>query len=271
MPKNIAILLATALTFQWCAPSGAQDIIKTQRTLTEAENKLNRIDMLLPVCDKQSEDWVKLNASLAATAEEIGRAKVRLSRIEDYLQKKATEKFAKLAPYNQISWQVAPRQEPFLEALPEDLSITVEAVQTRIAKTGNPLDLPVSPSPSYHVCPSFELRADDRALLRFSIPSPPARGGTPVPYFGLRDADGEEAILLFINDSMHNGEEHEIRVYCTGHDGFAFLDGSLQFQRTYKVNELRPPLFMFFHMNDTSQLIIHELRLNRSPNSLDQP
>lgn len=264
MRTNFAIIVVVALAMQLCARAIAQDIEKTQVILHEAWDKLSNIRSMLRTYEKGSNDLEKLNASLASIAVDIERAKNRAAKIEEEVLQKVAQGFTNLQPCKKITWQVAPNQKPFLQKPPNDITITTDPLQTRITKSGNPPNHPVSPSPSYQVGPSFELLPGDRALLRFAIPTTPMRGGTPVPYFGVRDAKGKDVFLIHIGDPNHDGKEHEIRIQCTSSDAFAFFDGSLQHEAV-TIRELQPPLFMFFFMNDNSELVIHKVQLSRDP------
>ncbi len=258
-PKCLVVLL---MVHCGAMSSGqdSHDIAEMQRTLAEVRQKLTRIQRMLPVYEKDSQDFAKLSKGLTSAAEEMKRAKERVDVIEAEILQRIQAEFGNLKPCDEISWKVAPRHKAFFAALPEDPGITSSSGSTIIKKTGNPVDRKLVPPSAYHVCPDFALTAGDRVMLRLSIPGPPSRGSSPVPYFGFRDAEGNELVL---GELVADFKEHVILVQCLGSDGFALIDGNFC-NPLGPVDELVPPLYVFFHMNDASELKIHELKLSEA-------
>jgi len=245
-----------------CNAQDANGIADAQRSLSETQQKLAQILLMLPACEKGSGDVAKLKVKLKSVAQDVRDVKDLVDVIETEVHQLVKAGFADLKVRDDITWRVALRHYPFFATLPEDVEITSESQSAIIKKKGNSIDRPIAPSSSYHVCPDCVLTAGDRVKLRISIPSQPSRGGTPVPYFGFRDTNGTELVL---GNLIDDNKVHEILVQCLGSDGFASYDGV--FANRYGVKELVPPVYIFFHMNDTSELKIHEFRLTERSGS----
>lgn len=263
-PKSLVV--TTVVVFATGVQANGQDIVQTQHTLRDAQQKLGRIKLLLSSHGKDSPALTDVNTKVGAVRRDIERARDRLALIEQDLLRNVASGFEGLTSC-EVTWKVALRHKAFLDVRPNDVAISIHPGTTIIDKTGNPPGGPIAPSPAYHVCPSVELEADDRAVVRFSIPRTSSRGGTPVPYFGLRDADGNELVLGGLID---DSKEHEIRIQCHGADSFAFYDGKLQ-ARNGQHGKLTSPLLLFFQMNDNSQLKVSDIRFsNARPPSLKE-
>lgn len=248
--------MAAMLVTQLCVVAQAQDIAKTQRSLVEIQDTLTRIRLLAPALTEQQRSSALLAAVPASVSEELHNFKERVRNVEQDLMKAITAKFVDLPVLENTAWRAAPRHGGFLPALPRDLAVTRDADVTIIKKTGNPVVRFPAPSPTYHVCPAIELTDGDRLSIRISIPTTASGNGAPVPYYGVRDGQGNEFVLGFLSAS---GEERTLWIQCLGTDAMALADGKLETQG-HRVNDLVPPLFVFFHMNDTAQLNVHELR-----------
>lgn len=259
MLKLMDLALAAICAAQLGITAQAQDIAKTQRSLVEIQETLSRIRLLAPALTEPKRSSALQAAVPASVSEELDELKNRVMSVEQDLMKVITAEFVDLPVQQDLVWRAAPRHGGFLPSLPRDLAVTREADLTIIKKTGNRVGRPPAPSPTYHVCPAIELTDGDRLSICISIPTTASGGGDPVPYYGVRDGQGNEFVLGFLSAS---GEEHTLWIQCLGKDALALADGRLETQG-HRVDDLVPPLFVFFHMNDTAQLNVHELRLGR--------
>jgi hypothetical protein len=249
--------MAAIFAVQLCVAAQAQDIAKTQRSLVEIQETLTRIRLLAPALTEQERSSALLAAVPASVSEEIQEIKSRVTSVEQDLMKAIIAEFVDLPVRTDTAWRAAPRHGGFLPVLPRNLAVISEADVTIIKKTGSAVGRFPAPSPTYHVCPAIELTDGDRLSIRISIPTTASGDGDPVPYYGVRDGQGNEFVLGFLSAS---GEERTLWIQCLGTDAMALADGKLETQG-HRVDDLVPPLFVFFHMNDTAQLNVHELRL----------
>jgi hypothetical protein len=181
------------------------------------------------------------------------------------------ESFASLPVAEVAGFRIAIRHKPFLDEMPDNLSITVEGQTTLIAKPGGP--------EIYHVCPDLVMGDGSLAVIRFRLTTLGTRGGTPVPYFGVRDEEGNERVLTSFGSYPDRSKTHEVRVWVKGGKAGASQDGQAAF-KTKQIHgtpgtireELSENVYLFFHMNDTSSIVLEEIRVGQyEPPMLSPP
>lgn len=246
----IAILCCTTCRAQ--DPSGTDDLMQS---MYEAQKKLAAIGIMLPAMKSDSPEATKLREDLALVRKDIAQIRSRVDEIESALHESVMAGFAKLARRADLKWNVALRGKPVFSSPPKDIQITTEAGIVTIKKNGNSSDSPIGPSQFYQVCPDLKLNPNDRVKLRISIPPPPSKDRSTVPFFGLRDANGEEVLL---GGLVEDNKEHELLIQCVGGRGFAFFDGQLT--ERYGKRQLVSPLHLFILLTDISELRIHDFQ-----------
>ena len=164
-------------------------------------------------------------------------------------------------------WRVAPRHKPFFSRLPSDFRVQQLADRTTLQKVAG-LGRPV-----YHACPGVPLRVGQRMRIVYSLTRRGRSGGTPVPYFGVRDDQGLERVLFLFGSFPKADEVHEIVVERL-RDGFRAKRGQRVVEEPAvdrNSGNLADPLFVFFHMNDTSEVVIHEVATSEPPETEPAP
>jgi len=215
----------------------------------------------IPAGDSKHQQF---SPDIASALEQLRESRKQLTSIEDQLLNNFKAGFVNLHVHEKLAWRVALRQKTLFDEIPPDIRIQNKSQTVVIQKTGNPRGRPVSPSPTYHVCPDLPLEDGDRALVTLSTPLRSTRGGTPVPYFGIRDAQGHEHTLGVLGGFAGDGKTHTILVQRVGNQGLATLDGKLvSLQMRPPIQELVPPIFLFVHMNDTSEVVIKSIQFSR--------
>ncbi len=158
-----------------------------------------------------------------------------------------------------VEWKVAPRHQPFTDRWPEEMRVRQAEGKVILRKTGG--------AHARHICPDRPLQAGERMRIVYSLTEAGRGGGTPVPYFGLRDRRGQECVLFMFESFPRADEVHEIVVQRSDSGFRASRD-----QRVVDRPEVGPdfrnltdPVYVFFHMNDTSEVVIHELATAKWP------
>ena len=218
---------------------------------------------LLPLLVKQllSHDSPEANAMLASFIDDEDGPLALFSMEQCVTTHTETSKFGKeirgrirqlcesVPTQTNITMRVAIRHEPFLNALPENLTWTC---------TNGTVDIKRTPGgKSHHVCVDSVLRDGLCGAIRFRLLTR-GGGGTPVPYFGVRDANGSEEVLVLFSSYPKAEEVHEILLFRAGSRFGALYKNRL---KTVLAGDLEENVYPFFHMNDKSRIFIEEIRL----------
>jgi hypothetical protein len=98
--------------------------------------------------------------------------------------------------------------------------------------------------------------------IKYRLPLQGRRGGTPVPYFGVRDEAGEEKVILMFSSRPKPDEVYEILLFREG-DRFGVIHKGFVSAVQFKGDSDRA--YAFFHMNDISRVVVEEIRLPSPP------
>jgi len=260
-----AIVLMAAALFASPELSVAQDISRAHSILRDSQKSVGSIRLLSKSYQLGNPKLEQFSTDIASAIERLEESRKQLGTIEGELLNDFKASFAKLHVHEKLAWRVALRHKALLDEMPTNIKIQSKSQTVVIRKTGNPKGRPVAPSPTYHVCPDVPFEDGDRASVTLSTPLRSTRGGTPVPYFGIRDARGHEHPLGSLGGFAGDGKTHTILVQRVGNEGLAILDGKLaSLQVRPPIKELTPPIFLFFHMNDTSEVVIHSIQFSRA-------
>ncbi len=261
MPRHHATFLLIAAV--WLAGPGlglAQDISAANSILRDCQQSIAKIRILFRSYDRGDPIHGQFSSDVDAAIQQLKQSRNQFAKIEAAMLGRFKDSFAELHVCEDLPWRVAVRHKPFLAEQPIDVVIEGPANAVSIRKTVRE----VSTAATYHVSPYLVFNDGDRAAITFSTPVRSAGGGTPIPYFGLRDAQGHEHTLCDLGSFGGDGKKHSILVQRVGNEGLALLDGRLAtLQMRPPVEELAPPIFMFFHMNDTSEVVIHSIQFSR--------
>lgn len=259
-------LVLVASTFlaasEFCA---GQDISPAHIVLRDSQRSVASIRVLSRSYQSGDPKRNQFSADVALAIERLKESEKQLELIANRALDDFKARFVNLIVYQNLAWRVGVPNMSFPNTIPADIKIQSRLQTVSIRKTGNPKGRPVAPSPTYQVCPEVPFENGDRAAVTFSTPIRPTRGGIPVPYFGMRDARGRQHTLGDLGVFAGDGKTHTILIQRVGNEGLAVLDGKLAtLQMRPPVEELTPPIFMFFHMNDTSEVVIHSIEFSRA-------
>jgi formylglycine-generating enzyme required for sulfatase activity len=158
--------------------------------------------------------------------------------------------FRALEPVPAIPLLTAVCGKPFSLVPEEYLTIQKAGSSAVITKLGG--------AGSYEVCVDIPVVEGTRALLKFRAHGP----STPVPYFGVRDGKGHAAIITLFSSFHDPDAGHEILFVREDNWVAARFDGGMV--SVARLDQLEEPVRMYFHMNDTSKIILEEVRVGHS-------
>ena len=92
-------------------------------------------------------------------------------------------------------------------------------------------------------------------ILRFRL-TKRGRGGTPVPYFGVRSSGGTEAVLCNISSSPKPDVMQEIYLFRNSSEFVVLFNGAVITKRS---RAFKSEIYAFFHMNDESEVVLEEV------------
>lgn len=223
------------------------DISKSIRTAALTRQAFEQAEMPLDWLDEKvaketRNQLIKVNAAMesqAATLNELGNS----------VRTEFRRQFEPLERVEQIDLQVGIRHQAFLEQMPEDLEIILQNGTADVTKSQGPT--------TYHLCLNYVVPEGPAAMVRFRLPIQ-GRRGTPVPYLGVRDEFGNEAVVINFNSRPNPHHSYELFMYrAVNQIGVLYED---RFYSTH-LNRLGDSLYIFFHMNDESRVVIEEVRI----------
>lgn len=205
-------------------------------------------DQLLLFFDPDSAESYR--AKLAAESATLARHADDVGKTVEAMLDLIREPIANLPVASNIRIRVAVRHQPFLDVVPTNL--TVESVEGKA-------DIVRTPGgTSHHVCIDRHLLDGPCAAIKFRLPTQGSGGGTPVPYFGVRDESGKEEVLVLFSSYPKQDEIQEILLFRRG-DLFGALYNDQV--KSVRIKGFGENIYVFFHMNDTSRILIDEVRL----------
>ncbi len=250
------VLLSTTLT-SYAAQEKA--IGQADKLMEQMQERMHNIRMLLATYRPEHADRKAADtAGLADVVEDLRGVLGGLAEVDKIMLGSLTFRFDNLPRLARPGWKFAVRHNPFSTVLPNGMDVRHRDGKVVIHKERGKV--------SYHACFDRPLRNGNRFVLRFSLPVR-GGGGTPVPYFGLRDVNGEEFVFVLFSSYPRPDEIHEIKVTQSGDTYIVIYNGRIQRQLNtrYKLKQLKSPPYLFFHMNDLSEIVIHDVLTDAPP------
>ena len=201
----------------------------------------------------------QLISDFRVAKKKIQETKDELARIEREALEDFQSKFKNLHALENPSWRIAVHNGPLLDELPKNVDVSSNSQISTIHKSAR--------SDNYHLCLGVPFEDGDRALITFSLPLSSVRGGTPVPYFGLRGSEGVRTGLCHLSHFNGDGKRHTLLVERIGDEGLVVIDGQIPQTILPGRKELPATVYVFFHMNDESRIVIHDIQLSGTPES----
>jgi hypothetical protein len=266
-PTTYCLLLPLLLA--GCAtPTPPFEVRETTKTVFKLKHDLEQADELLSLTETETGEPYR--NELGAAAEEFRAAVDRVNETLTALKQRFAAPFQALRPSSVYGVKIAPRQKPFLDAAPPNVQIESSDGTTVITKSSGP--------ETYHASINHQLTEGSCFAAKFKLPTPATRGGTPVPYFGIRDARGQEQVLVSFSSFAKPDKTYEIFLFRKGDVFAAFHDGTI---KSARMKDTSGPIFPFFHLNDRSSVILVEVRIppssddgeaaTNTPESVGQP
>lgn len=252
--------LASILLFAWisligcfgCANSPAKlaptdfDLAKNIRAASLNRTKFEQAS--IPLACLPEDPANKIRTELADVSLAMQTQSDALNSIIESAQSAFRRQFDAMEKLEAIDLRIGIRHEEFSDQIPDEFVIehtngSVDVTKNRSAVT-------------YHVCVDQIINEGPAAILKFRLPVQGRRGGTPVPYLGIRDDFGNESVVVRFNSRPNPHKSQDVYLYRTPDELIALYDNHFY---TTKLNRIGESAFIFFHMNDESRVIIDEV------------
>lgn len=248
-------ILAFLLFSVWAAQSNPTPVEEAQFEIGKSVHDLYSLrvaleqgDQMLPFLEPGISE--SFRSQLARDGQALFELRTHVTATADTMMQTLREPFGSFKESGGLKVRTAPRHRPFTEKLPAELTIDTHEGSVDIRKSGG--------TSVYHVSLDYVLPNGPCVSIKYRLPARGRRGGTPVPYFGVRDEAGEEKVILMFSTYPKPDEIHEILLFREA-DQFGAIHKGFMSTVRFKGNSDRA--YAFFHLNDISRVVIEEVRL----------
>jgi hypothetical protein len=263
-PREITLRYLAGLTVLclfWPNSFGASDdslpslALKTNR---QAGASLYRIrDLSRTYREHEAARKEELLGKLAEALQELEGFRQQVGDVATAMMEDFRHRFTDLVRIEQPGWWIAPTDQPLRDEIPENIEISYGDESVVIHKSGG--------RETYHACLATPLEEGRCLVIRFSL-TVRGGGGTPVPYFGVRDEKGAGSVLFLFGSGPDPGKVFEIMIDNNDGAYTALYDGRLKTMdiSSFALKDFDSPGYIFFHMNDVSEVVIHDILMGDS-------